>query len=216
MYKHILFDLDGTLTDPAAGIISSLRHALAQMGVDEEDEEKFRLFIGPPLKDSFRTMYAFSEEQVDQAIAIYREHHGVSGLYENKVFPGIREMLADLRADGRKLYVATTKMTAFAELILKHFALDTYFTKIVGGHPDGTRTAKAEIIADILQDIPQAERQAVVMVGDRMFDVVGANAQGIDAIAVTYGYGQEEELQAENPTHIAHSVAELVTILRQV
>ncbi|MCR3921561.1 MAG: HAD hydrolase-like protein [Firmicutes bacterium] len=213
MYKHILFDLDGTLTDPAAGIIKSLRFALAKMGVQEVDEDKYRQFIGPPLKDSFRTIFSFSEEQIDEVIRIYREHHVVSGLYENKVFPGVRELLHDLHAAGKTLYVATTKMTGFAELILSHFELANYFTNVIGGHPDGTRTAKVEIIAEILQNIPQSEYKETVMIGDRMFDLVGANAHGLDTIAVTYGYGKEEELRAQKPTHLAHSVAELGVLL---
>ena len=213
MYQYVLFDLDGTLTDPAAGIISSLRHALQKMGVDEEDEEKYRLFIGPPLKDSFRTMFTFNEEQVEEAIRLYREHHSVSGLYENKAIPGVREMLEALQAAGKKLYIATTKMTAFAEQILKHFELDKYFTLIIGGNPDGTRTAKKEIIAAILQTIPAEERRSAVKVGDRMFDLIGAKAHGLDTIAVTYGYGTEDELRAENPTYIVHFVAELAALL---
>ncbi|NLZ93835.1 MAG: HAD hydrolase-like protein [Firmicutes bacterium] len=213
MYKHILFDLDGTLTDPAAGIIASLRHALTQMGVQEEDEEKYRLFIGPPLKDSFREMYGFNEEQTEEVIKIYRKHHGSSGLYDNKVFPGIADLLDRLAEDGRKLYVATTKMTAFAELVLKHFDLDRYFTKVVGGNPDGTRTAKTEIIAEILQEINPAEYKKTVMIGDRMYDLIGAKAHGIDTIAVAYGYGAEEELRAQKPTYLVHSVTELSALL---
>ncbi|NLZ39115.1 MAG: HAD family hydrolase [Firmicutes bacterium] len=213
MYKHILFDLDGTLTDPAAGIIASLRYALTQMGVQEEDEEKYRLFIGPPLKDSFREMYGFNDKQIDEAIKLYREHYSRSGLYDNKVFPGITDLLARLKADERKLYVATTKMTAFAEIVLKHFALEHYFTKVVGGNPDGSRTAKVEIIAEILRDINPAEYKKTVMIGDRKYDLIGAKAHGINSIAVTYGYGTEEELRAQKPTHLVHSVAELSALL---
>ena len=183
------------------------------MGVDEEDEEKYRLFIGPPLKDSFRTMFTFNEEQVEEAIRLYREHHSVSGLYENKVFTGVREMLEALQAAGKKLYIATTKMTAFAEQILKHFELDKYFTLIIGGNPDGTRTAKKEIIAAILQTIPAEERRSAVMVGDRMFDLIGPKP--MVSIPSPSPVTAQRMNWRENPTYIVHR-CELAALLGDV
>ncbi|MDW7650729.1 MAG: HAD-IA family hydrolase [Bacillota bacterium] len=213
MFDHILFDLDGTLTDPIKGILCSLRHTLARFNIEEEDEERLRLFIGPPLFESFRTLYGFNQLQTDEAIRHYREHHAVDGLYDNKVFAGIPELLEELKGNGKRLYVATTKMTSFAEEILDHFDMKKYFSMIVGGNPDGTRTAKQEIIAEILTETGDTAGNKIVMIGDRKYDIIGAKAHGLTAVGVTYGYGSEEELRAQKPDYLVHSVAELSSLL---
>lgn len=211
MYTHILFDLDGTLTDPAPGILRSLRYALEKLGIAEEDDGTLIQFIGPPLTESFRSVYGLEAAVVEEAIRNYREHHWESGLYENAVYPGIPELLAKLHGEGRTLYIATTKMTSFAEKVLEHFGLAHFFARIIGGHPDGTRTDKREIIGEILSGIADPGR--VVMVGDRKFDILGAKAHSIDSVAVTYGYGSEQELLPVNPTYVVDSVEKLTALL---
>jgi phosphoglycolate phosphatase len=214
MYRHILFDLDGTLTDPAPGIIRSLRYALGKMGVEENtDDQSLLHFIGPPLAESFQAFYHFSGDLLGEVIGHYREHYGAEGLYDNTVYPGMKELLAALQSQGRILYVATTKLTSFAHMVLDHFNLSTYFNVVVGGLPDGTRTAKSEIIKEILATIPTGERASAVMVGDRKYDIIGARTWQMDTIAVTYGYGSQAELTAEEPTYVAGSVEELAYIL---
>jgi phosphoglycolate phosphatase len=215
VYTHILFDLDGTLTDPATGVLNSLRYALQQFGFEEEDDGVLTRFIGPPLAESFREIYSFSDQQVVEAIRHYRDYYSRVGLYENVVYPGIPEMLAALCTQGKRLYVATTKMTAFAEIVLKHFSLDRYFLRVIGGHPDGTRTAKNEIIAEILTGIPQPHKSNTVMVGDRKYDIIGARAHNLDTVAVTYGYGSADELAAENPLATVESVQALRHLLTE-
>lgn len=209
MFTHILFDLDGTLTDPAEGIFRSLRHTLLQFGLQEVDEKRLKSFIGPPLYESFRTMYGFNEQQVQEAVGYYRAHHAQDITYGNKVIPGIMDLLLRLHNEGKNLYVATTKMSDFAHRVLTSFQLECFFTQVVGSNPDGTRTAKREIIGEILKSIPQDERNGVVMIGDTKYDLIGAKANGVKSIAVTYGYGSEAELRHENPEYLVHTVAEL-------
>lgn len=213
MYNVILFDLDGTLTDPLEGITKSALYALDKMKIDAGNTASFKSFIGPPLRTSFQESYSLSEEEAHRAVELYREYYAVRGMYENKVFPGIPELLATLRQEGKRLFVATTKATVFAEQVLKHFQLDNYFSMIIGSNLDGTRSNKAEIIKCILDTLPDVLKENVVMVGDRMFDIDGARANGITSIGVRYGYGTEEELATARPDYLVSSVAQLKMLL---
>lgn len=212
-YQYILFDLDGTLTDPGVGIINSVRYALQQYGLDG-DPEFLRRFIGPPLVDSFMEYYGFDEAKAKEAVAYYREYFGPRGIFENQLYPGIPELLQTLVERGKKLALATSKPTVYARQILTHFQLDRYFAEemIVGSYLDGRRTLKSEVIATVLALLPP-EKDKAVMVGDRKFDIDGARANGIAAIAVTYGYGERAELEAAGPTHFAATVPELLALL---
>ena len=212
-YQYILFDLDGTLTDPGVGIINSVRYALKQYGLDG-DPKFLRRFIGPPLIDSFIKYYGFDEVKAREAVAYYREYYGPRGIFENQLYPGIPKLLQTLFERGKKLALATSKPTVYARQILAHFQIDRYFAEelLIGSYLDGRRTKKAEVIAAALALLPP-EKAKTVMVGDRKFDVVGARANGIAAIAVTYGYGERAELEAAGPTHFAHTVPELLAIL---
>ncbi|HHW12753.1 MAG TPA: HAD family hydrolase [Firmicutes bacterium] len=212
-YQYILFDLDGTLTDPGVGIINSVRYALRKFGLDG-DPEFLRRFVGPPLMDSFMKYYGFDEEKAREAVAYYREYYGPRGIFENRLYPGIPELLRGLVDRGKQLALATSKPTVFARQVLAHFQIDRYFADdlIIGSYLDGQRTKKAEVIATVLALLPP-EKEKAVMVGDRQFDVEGAKANGIAAIAVTYGYGEPAELEAAGPTHIAHTVPELLALL---
>src|SRR5690554_7311346 len=194
--KHIIFDLDGTLSDPGEGIINSLHHALKSFGI-EGDPQILRTFIGPPLADSFQEHYNFDAEQTAEAIRVYREYFKDHGLFQNVIYPGIPELLHDLTQAGKTLAIATTKPTVYALQILEHFKIDGFFKKelVIGSYLDGRRTDKAELIAtamELLGGLPQDK----VMIGDRKFDIIGAKANGIDVIGVTYGYGEEEEIRA--------------------
>ncbi len=213
MYETILFDLDGTLTDPATGITRSIRYALARFGIIEDDSEKLKKFIGPPLVASFINYYDFSTEQARQAVEYYRVYFGEKGIFENTVFPGITRLLDELQKACKRLFVATSKPTVYAKRITDHFGLTGYFTGVVGSNLDGSRVDKAEIIRYILQEYPGVGKSGTVMVGDREHDIIGARQNGIAAIAVAYGYGTAEELVSAGPDHLAESVARLQQLL---
>lgn len=208
-YQYILFDLDGTLTDPGVGIVNSVLYALRRYGI-EGDPQFLRRFVGPPLINSFMEFYGFTEEQAREAVEYYREYYRVRGIFENRLYPGIPELLAALTERGKKLALATSKPTVFARQVLAHFQIDCYFAEelIVGSYLDGRRTEKAEVIAAVLALLPP-EREKVVMIGDRKYDVAGARANGIAAIGVTYGYGDQAELEEAKPAALVHSVPEL-------
>ncbi|GHO56537.1 HAD family hydrolase [Ktedonobacter robiniae] len=212
-YDTLLFDLDGTLTDPKPGITKSVQYALARFDIDVPDLEVLVPFIGPPLAESFHHYYGLTPEQAQQAIAYYREYFADTGLYENAVYPGIPALLADLRASHKRLLVATSKPTVFAERILAHFDLAHYFELIVGSELDGTRIAKADVIAYALASLPAPAYQNAIMIGDRKHDIIGAQQNGLPSIAVTYGYGSYEELQDQQPTHLIDSVSNLAILL---
>lgn len=212
-YQLILFDLDGTLTDPKVGITRAVQHALARFDISVTDLDSLKPFIGPPLHHSFARYYGFDRVQAREAVAFYREYFTDTGIYENTVYPGIPQLLDRLSAAERRLIVATSKPTIYAQRIVDHFQMSPYFTRVVGSNLDLTRTGKAEIIADILTLYPDVAREAIVMIGDREHDIIGARAHHLDAIGVTYGYGSLAELQAAGATAIAGSVAELASLL---
>lgn len=206
----MLFDLDGTLTDPKVGITRSIQHALRKHGLEPPDADALAPLIGPPLQRSFQEAFGFSPDEARRAVEDYREYFSERGLYENEVYPGIPELLARLRADGRRIALATSKPTVYAERILAHFDLARHFEAVVGSFLDGRRVEKPEVVAAALADL--RERRAV-MVGDRKHDVEGARANGIAAIAVAWGYGPPDELLVAAPQHVARSVDELGRIL---
>ncbi|MFS0674527.1 HAD family hydrolase [Ornithinibacillus sp. 179-J 7C1 HS] len=211
-YKVILFDLDGTLSDPKEGITQSVQYALRKMNITEPDLKKLDSFIGPPLQVSFAEHYGFEAYQVQKAIEFYRERFKEKGMFENKLYPQIQSLLKSLKEKEYVLVVATSKPTVFAEKILKHFNIDHYFELIVGSNLDGSRTAKTEIIQYILDKYNNYSQRDFVMIGDRMHDIVGAVNTGIDSIAVTYGYGSFDELSKSQPTYIVNTVEELKEI----
>lgn len=211
-YPVVLFDLDGTLTDPYVGITTTFIHALSALGRPLPDETTLRSWIGPPLQDSFRT-YLGDEALVARAVALYRERYRALGMYENRVYDGIPELLAAARADGARLFVATSKLVGPALGIVEHFGLAPFFAGVIGATPDERITSKAEVIAAALELLTPVERAACVMVGDTAYDVEGARANGVPCIAVSYGYGTLASLEAAAPHAIAHSVEELCAML---
>lgn len=212
-YEYILFDLDGTLTDPKEGITKSVAYALESFGIHVEDLDSLCKFIGPPLKESFMVYYGLDDAQGDQAVEKYRERFAVTGLFENKVYPGIREMLELLKEQGKTLLVATSKPSIYARQILEHFDLMKYFTFLSGSELDGTRVDKAEVITYALQENKIQDLSKVIMIGDREHDIIGANKNGIDSIGVLYGYGCREEFEKNHASYVAKRVEELKEIL---
>ncbi|MDM5451867.1 HAD family hydrolase [Peribacillus simplex] len=212
-YKVILFDLDGTLTDPKIGITKSVQYALQKMNIVEPDIDKLECFIGPPLQVSFAEFYDFDEKDTQKAIELYRERFKEKGMFENELYSNIAVLLKSLKEQQFTLVVATSKPTVFAEQILKYFNIDQYFELIVGSNLDGTRASKTEIIQYILDKYKEYTLSDFIMIGDRKHDIIGANNTGINSIGVTYGYGSFEELSHSNPTHIVKSVIQLKDIL---
>ncbi len=210
MYQYILFDLDGTLTDPKIGITSCVQYALHKLGIEEPDLDELEPFIGPPLTDSFREFYGFDDETVQQAVIYYRERFSTVGLFENDIYPGIAQMLERLKQAGRRLAVASSKPTVFVKQILEHFEILSYFDVVVGSELDGTRVKKEEVVEEALRQLLcDGNGHDIVMVGDRKFDVEGAKAYGIDSIGVAYGYAACGELEEAGADVIVETVEEL-------
>ncbi|MHB8171802.1 MAG: HAD family hydrolase [Thermincolia bacterium] len=212
-YETILFDLDGTLTDPELGITKSVQHSLKYFGIIENNLDNLVKFIGPPLKESFQEYYSFTEEQSITAVEKYREYFSVSGMYENAVYPMIPELLEDLISYNKRLIIATSKPTFFADKILKYFNLDKYFEFISGSNLDGSRVKKSEVILHAIEECKLELNEKMVMIGDRKHDLIGAREVGIASIGILYGYGSVQELQKEHPTVIVDSVLDLGKIL---
>lgn len=214
--EYILFDLDGTLTDPKEGITKSVQYALYKLGIEEKNLDNLESFIGPALKDSFKQFYDLDEPQIQEAIGYYRERFEVVGWRENKVYPKIAHLLKRLRSRGFRLAIASSKPTIFVEKILKHFHLEHYFDVIVGSELDGTRVEKEEVIAEVLAQLffqYKIPREKVVMVGDRRFDIQGAKVHGLDSVGVVYGYGGRIELEEAGADYIFATVDELLEYL---
>ena len=212
-YPYILMDLDGTITDPVVGITRSVEYALNHFGIQVNDIRELYPFIGPPLLDSFREFYHFTDEQAKEAILKYRERFADTGIYENVLYEGMREFLEEAVGKGHKLMLATSKPTVFANRILKHFDLSSYFSFVAGSGLDGSFYTKTDVIRHVLDSNNLTDLSSVVMVGDRKHDIIGAKATGIDSVGVLYGYGNQEELQQAGADYIVSSIEELRSLL---
>jgi len=212
-FSTVLFDLDGTLTDPFDGITRSIQYALGKMGAAVPEGEDLRWCIGPPLWDSFETLLNTGERtELDRAVAFYRERYTVTGLYENTLIEGIPRVLQTLRNEDMNLHVCTSKPHAYAGKIVDHFEMMPHFGKVYGSELSGHRSAKSELIAHILEEEGLSASETV-MIGDRSHDLVGANANEVASIGVLWGYGSRKELEAESPILIAARPAEIVEFL---
>lgn len=212
MYKTVLFDLDGTLTDPGLGITNSVAYALKKYGIEVEEREKLYSFIGPPLNDSFKKCYGFSDEKAMEAIMYYREYFSEKGIFENEVYDGIKELLRRVKESGRKIVLATSKPEEFALRILEHFELTEFFDVVAGASMDEKRNKKGDVIKYALEKGCLTPEDAV-MIGDREHDVLGAQENGIDTIGVLYGYGSRDELEKAGAMHIAETVNDIFDLL---
>jgi phosphoglycolate phosphatase len=212
-FRTILFDLDGTLTDPGIGITNSVMYALSKYGISVPDRSALYPFIGPPLWASFEKFYGFSEAEAKRAVEYYREHYSITGLFENAVYDGIDALLAVLEDSGKTLVVATSKPEVFAEQILEHFDLAKYFAFIGGSELDGTRVNKDQVIRYALEMSGVTDLSTAVMVGDREHDILGAKKVGITSAGVLFGYGSRSELENAGADFIAETVDDLQRLL---
>lgn len=215
-YKYILFDLDGTLTEPKEGITKSVAYALEYYGIHVEDLDTLCPFIGPPLKESFMKFYGFDDIKAEEAVEKYREYFRPYGVYENELYQGVTVLLEGLKEQGKILVLATSKPTVFAKIILEHFELSQYFDCVVGSELDGTRVNKDEVIACALKEAGVQDKSTAIMIGDREHDILGAKANGLDAIGVLYGHGSREELEKAGADVVVKTVEELKKVLLQI
>ena len=211
MKKYLLFDLDGTLTDPKEGITKSVQYALSKFGINE-DCENLLPFIGPPLLDSFMDFYNFDKEKANLAIKYYRERFSTVGLFENSPIDGIIEVLKKLKESGYIMAIATSKPTDFAVPICDKFKLSEYFDLIIGSELDGRRSRKSEVISEVLK-ILNASSDEAIMIGDRKHDIIGAKETNMDSIGVTFGYAKDGELEEAGADFIVNTPSELLSYL---
>ncbi len=207
--KTILFDLDGTLSDPLEGIGNCILYALENMGQPRATVEELHWCVGPPLRESFGKLLSTNDDSIiEEAVAHYRERFASVGLYENKLYPGIVEALENLKSNNTKIYLATSKPLIYAERIIEHFKLSAYFTGLYGSSLDGKLVCKKELIAHVIKS-ESLDSSSAIMVGDRATDIHGAQHNSLKAVAVTYGYGSPEELTTANPQWVVDSPEEL-------
>lgn len=213
MYDIVLFDLDGTLTDPGEGITNSVAYALNKFGIKVADKTELYNFIGPPLIDSFMKYYNMNYEDGLKAVEYYREYFGVTGIFENTMFDGIPELLNTIKMSGRTISLATSKPEQYAVRILEHFNLTQYFDFVGAATMDESRSKKADVIDYTLKQLCVNDKSKVVMVGDRHHDIEGANVNGLDSIGVLFGYGDREELETAGATYISKTVNDIMKFL---
>lgn len=211
--KYILFDLDGTLTDPSAGITGAVEYALAKFGIAVKNKNELNKFIGPPLWDSFEKYFGFTREQAVEAVAYYREYYKDKGIFENFVYEGIGDLLKALKTESKILIVATSKPAVFAVRILEYFDLAKYFSFTAGSELDGRRTEKSEVIHYALEECRIFDLSEAIMVGDREHDIIGAKHAGICSAGVLYGFGDRAELTAAGADYIAEDIKALGSLL---
>lgn len=213
-YTHILFDLDGTLTDSGPGIMNGFEYAITQMGGSVEDRSQLRKFVGPPLEESFGKILGYSPEDTVKAIATYREYYfQKGGVLENEVYPGVVNLLEDIKSMGLHAAVATSKFEKGTMIVLNHFDLTKYFDFIGCGN-DTDRKAKKDIIGYVIKESGITDLSKVLMVGDRHYDIDAAREVGIDSVGVLYGYGSEEEFKNAGATYIAATAEDIKNIIK--
>lgn len=217
MFTHIFFDLDGTLTDPAQGITNSFIHALKFYGLPIPSYEELCKLIGPPLPYSFESTFGFDHDKAMEAVAKYREYFSTKGLFENKVYSEIPELLQTLKEQGKHLVVATSKPEEYSIKILEHFNLAQYFDFICGSLMDESRSKKSEVIAYALKrcGLGECDKAQVLMVGDRFHDIEGAKANGLKSCGVLFGYGSRPELEKSGADYIVKDINELLEVIKK-
>ncbi len=216
-WKYLLFDLDGTLTDSSEGIINCVQYALKDAGRELNDRKELLRFIGPPLIDGFQEITGMTPEEAARAVVKYRERYGVIGLFENKTYEGIGQVLAELKKEGAVISLATSKPEDYSLRILQHFHLMPYFDEVVGSLHNGERNNKKDVIAEVFRrlDLSEEEKKETLMIGDRKHDIIGAKAMGIASMGVYYGFAQPGELEEAGADYIVHTVDEIPDCIRK-
>jgi len=212
-FTHILFDLDGTLTNPRLGIGNSLKYALRQMQMDGYSDEILEKFVGPPLQDNFKNLFGMNERNTNLAVEHFRTYFGEKGLFENEPYQGISELLEELHLSGKRVYLVTSKLEKYAKMIMQHFEFDRYLDDLQGAEATGEHSGKGQLIGQLLERNRIPISDSVVMVGDTHYDLIGAKENKISSIAVGYGFGTAETLSLCNPDYMVGSVDELAELL---
>ncbi len=213
-FSHIIFDLDGTLTDNTSGIRNSLQYALEHMQIHGYSEEILEHFIGPPLQWGFSNLFGLSDRNTKLAVEYFRDYYSENGWHENEPYPGVYPLLEELYVSGTKMYIATSKLEKYAQKIIEHFEFDKYIEQLKGADYGGNKATKAGLIFDLLARHRLKPSKNIVMVGDTVFDIEGGKENGLATVAVTYGFGKEEDLQNAEPDFLVDSVEDLYEILK--
>lgn len=211
--QYILFDLDGTLTDPEEGLVRSLNAGLREVGLQERSNEELRPCIGPPLRDTYEEYFGLSKEKTEQAIRGFRAYYETKGIFENRLYEGIEDVLDELQKAGKTLILATSKPTDFAVQILEHFGIDEYFDFVGGASLDETRTEKIEVLSYIMEEFQLVDASELIMVGDRKYDINAAKYFHMKSVGVLFGYGTKKELKEAGADALARSPKDLLNIL---
>ena len=211
--KYILFDLDGTLTDSMLGITKSVQYALKKFNIEVTSLNDLCKFIGPPLKESFKEFYNFSEEDAERGVTFYREYFADKGIFENKPYENIDKLLKELKENNKVLILATSKPEPYALRIMEHFNLAQYFDFMAGSTLDGSRSKKSAVISYVLRENNIINLSEVIMIGDRKHDILGAKENMIDSVGVLYGYGNLDELSSAGANFIVKDIYELKNLL---
>ncbi len=212
-FTHIIFDLDGTLTDNTLGIKNSLKYALQQMQISDFREEMLDKFIGPPLQWGFSNLFGLNERNTKLAVEYFREYYSENGWHQNEPYDGVFEMLAELDALGKKMYIATSKLEKYAVKIIQHFEFDKYIIQLNGADYSGKKATKSTIITTLLASQQLIPSKEIVMIGDTVFDVEGGKENGLSTVAVNYGFGKEKDLRNADPDFFVEDVEELFELL---
>jgi phosphoglycolate phosphatase len=212
-YSHIIFDLDGTLTDNTRGIGNSLKYALEQMQIEGYTNDILKQFIGPPLQWGFSTLFGMNERNTELAVGYFREYYGEKGYLENEPYAGVSELLEELHATGKKMYIATAKYEKYAQKIMEHFGFDRYIIQLIGADYGGRKASKTGIIGSVLETHQLNPSPEIVMIGDTIYDIEGGKENGLATVAVTYGFGKEPDLIKAKPDFIVDSVEALFNVL---
>jgi len=209
-YKTIFFDLDGTITDSAPGIMNSIKYALEKNHLPMLSEEQLRSFIGPPLRGQFCKVCGLADEESARMVEDYREYYRDKGIFGNNVYDGVIEMLEKLRKKGFRLAIATSKPEKYAKIIIDHFHLTQYFACVAGMEMDGGRGTKAQVITYALEKNDITDKSKVLMIGDREHDVIGAHENGLDCLSILYGFGSRKEFEEAGADYIRENVEDIL------
>ncbi len=212
-YPHIVFDLDGTLSDSREGIFNAYYHTAANMGLEIPGPEKLHSLIGPPLQKGFMDVFGLSGERLMEAVRCFREYYGVKGLYENRLYDGITELLTQIGQAGANAYVATSKYELYAKRVLEYFDILPLFTDVAGADYNGVQASKVELVLQLMQRNGITDPADVVIIGDTRFDIETAAELEIDSVGVSYGFSSAAEIEKLAPDYIVHDVRELAGVL---